>query len=102
MYGGKVMEIAESRTLIQKPLHPYTQLLLAATPGSSSELELSSLSNEAPDLSEGRQGCPFAHRCPLATAICKEEMPPLEGTEESEHFVACHHAGGDFGGAFIS
>ncbi|HEX7063432.1 MAG TPA: ABC transporter ATP-binding protein [Bacillales bacterium] len=100
MYGGKVMEIAESKTLIQKPLHPYTQLLLAATPGSSSELELSSLSNEAPDLSEGRQGCPFAHRCPLATNICKEEMPPLEGTAESEHFVACHHAGGDFKEAF--
>ncbi|HEU5139655.1 MAG TPA: oligopeptide/dipeptide ABC transporter ATP-binding protein, partial [Bacillales bacterium] len=79
-----------------------TQLLLAATPGSSSELELSSLSNEAPDLSEGRKGCPFAHRCPLASEICSEEMPAMEKSGESEHFVACHHAGSDFEEAFIS
>lgn len=102
MYGGKVMEVAESKTLIQKPLHPYTQLLLTATPGSESDVELSRLSNEAPDLSEERKGCPFAHRCPLATDICHKEMPPLEKDKVSEHYVACHHAGGDFEEAFFS
>lgn len=102
MYGGNIMEMAGSRELIQKPLHPYTQLLLAATPGSSSRVELSGLSNEAPDLSEGRKGCPFAHRCPLASDICRQEMPPLEAGEGSDHFVACHHAGGSFEDAFIS
>lgn len=102
MYGGKVMEIAESKSLVQNPLHPYTQLLLAATPGSSSEFDLSGLSNEAPDLSEGRKGCPFVPRCPLATEVCKEEMPSLVNQKEAEHLVACHHAGGDFEEAFTS
>src|SRR5699024_3530987 len=102
MYGGKVMEMADSKTLIQKPLHPYTQLLLSATPGSESNVKLSGISNEAPDLSEGRKGCPFAPRCPLATNICREEMPPLEKEDTSEHYVACHHAGEDFEKAYVN
>ncbi|WP_010283108.1 ABC transporter ATP-binding protein [Bacillus timonensis] len=90
LYGGKVMEIAESKQLIKKPLNPYTQLLLAATPGSESQINLTDMSNEPPDLTEGRLGCPFAHRCPLATDVCKETMPSLNETNQG-HFVACHH-----------
>ncbi|MFC4617600.1 ABC transporter ATP-binding protein [Camelliibacillus cellulosilyticus] len=91
MYGGKIMEIAESKTLIGNPRHPYTKLLLSATPGSGKTVDLTNMSNEAPDLSEGRRGCPFAHRCDLATSMCKEAMPPLEKRNEDNHFVACHH-----------
>jgi peptide/nickel transport system ATP-binding protein len=92
MYGGKVMEIAEAKTLIKNPRHPYTQLLLAATPGSHRVINLKEETNEPPDLSEGRKGCPFAFRCPLATAVCREEMPPLMPSGSSGHFVACHHS----------
>lgn len=90
LYGGKVMEIAESKTLIKDPLNPYTRLLLSATPGSSLQIDLTNMKNDAPDLSEGRKGCPFAHRCPLASDICADTMPVLEQVEGS-HFVACHH-----------
>ena len=90
LYGGKVMEIAESKELIKHPLNPYTKLLLAATPGSESQIDLTDISNEPPDLSEDRKGCPFVHRCPLATDICREAMPPLEQALDN-HFVACHH-----------
>ncbi|WP_249310152.1 ABC transporter ATP-binding protein [Bacillus sp. FJAT-49736] len=90
LYGGKVMEIAESKELIKNPLNPYTRLLLAATPGSESQIDLTNMTNDPPDLSVGRKGCPFVHRCPLATEICKETMPDLvEG--DHNHFVACHH-----------
>ncbi|GGH88205.1 peptide/nickel transport system ATP-binding protein [Pullulanibacillus pueri] len=90
LYGGKVMEIAESKELIKRPLNPYTRLLLAATPGSDTQIDLTDANNEAPDLSEGRKGCPFVNRCPLATAVCRETMPELKQAVD-QHFVACHH-----------
>ncbi|WP_233569891.1 ABC transporter ATP-binding protein [Falsibacillus albus] len=90
LYGGKVMEIAESKELIKNPLNPYTRLLLAATPGSESQIDLTNMTNDPPDLSDDRKGCPFVHRCPLATAVCRETMPALKQAVEG-HFVACHH-----------
>lgn len=90
LYGGKVMEMAESKELIKNPLNPYTRLLLAATPGSESQIDLTDMTNDPPDLSVGRKGCPFVHRCPLATDVCRETMPALEQTVDG-HFVACHH-----------
>lgn len=92
MYGGKVMEVAESKELIKNPEHPYTRLLLAATPGSQRDANLTDQSNEPPNLSIERKGCPFAFRCPLATDICREEMPELKTGTSPEHFVACHHS----------
>ncbi|PKR86516.1 ABC transporter ATP-binding protein [Heyndrickxia camelliae] len=89
LYGGKVMEIAESKELIKNPLNPYTRLLLAATPGSESQIDLTNMTNDPPDLSDGRQGCPFVHRCPLATDVCREKMPALKEAVQN-HFVACH------------
>lgn len=91
MYGGKIMEIAESKQLIKNPRHPYTRLLLAATPGSHQNINLTDDSNEPPNLGIERKGCPFAFRCPLATDICREEMPALETKGQNDHFVACHH-----------
>ncbi len=92
MYGGKVMEVADSKELIKNPRHPYTRLLLAATPGSQRDANLTDHSNEPPNLSIDRKGCPFAFRCPLATEVCREEMPALETKGQGEHTVACHHA----------
>ncbi|CCQ98131.1 Oligopeptide transport ATP-binding protein AppF [[Clostridium] ultunense Esp] len=93
LYGGKVMEVAESKELIMKPLHPYTRLLLASTPGSQSNIDLTNYSNEPPNLSIERKGCPFAYRCPLVTNICREEMPPLKNKGRMvRHLVACHHS----------
>ncbi len=90
LYGGKVMETADSRELLRRPTHPYTRLLLAATPGNRHRGPLPEVSNGAPDLVEGRRGCPFAPRCPAATAICSaEEAPTVEVSPG--HSVVCHH-----------
>jgi peptide/nickel transport system ATP-binding protein len=89
LYGGQVMETADSAQLIRNPQHPYTRLLLAATPGSSVGGALPEKSNEPPNLLETRRGCPFAPRCPLASDVCST-MPELSQTED-RHKVACHH-----------
>ncbi|MED4226268.1 ABC transporter ATP-binding protein [Neobacillus cucumis] len=93
MYGGKVMEVADSKELIKEPLHPYTRLLLASTPGSQMDIDLTNYSNEPPNLNIERKGCTFAYRCPLATDICREQMPSLlDKGLSSDHLVACHHS----------
>ncbi|MCY0869563.1 MAG: ABC transporter ATP-binding protein [Firmicutes bacterium] len=89
MYGGRVMETAPSRDVIAHPAHPYTRLLLAATPGGPRGA-LPETSNQPPDLRAQRQGCPFAARCPAVTAICQEQEPEPR-TLESGHVVMCHH-----------
>lgn len=91
LYGGIVMEVAKSPVLVGNPVHPYTRLLLAATPGRDHAGALPETSNEPPDLALGRRGCPFATRCPLVTDICRTAEPDLREIEP-QHFVACHVA----------
>ncbi|MCY0876158.1 MAG: ABC transporter ATP-binding protein [Firmicutes bacterium] len=91
LYGGHVMETAESSDLLRRPMHPYTKLLLAATPGNPVRQPLPETSNQAPDLLEGRKGCVFATRCPLVTDLCRNEKPPLQSLDAG-HAVACHYA----------
>lgn len=90
LYGGKVMEVAKSKELIRKPLNPYTQLLLSATPGNPLGMKLPETSNEAPNLGSDRMGCPFYNRCPKATNLCNEVQPELVEVEPA-HYAACHH-----------
>lgn len=90
MYGGRVMETAPSRELLRHPTHPYTRLLLAATPGNAVREMALEKGNQAPNLFEGRMGCPFADRCVLTTGICREVEPPVESVDQG-HSVACHH-----------
>jgi peptide/nickel transport system ATP-binding protein len=90
LYGGKVMEVAKSSELVGSPTHPYTKLLLAATPGGTSTIDISAVKQEAPDLSEDRKGCPFALRCPFVMEQCFMSMPELKARDETNHLVACH------------
>lgn len=92
LYGGKVMETAESDQLIRRPAHPYTRLLLAATPGSGVRGALPETSNRPPELLEGRRGCPFADRCPLVADICRTQEPPMVAIDRN-HSTACHRVG---------
>jgi peptide/nickel transport system ATP-binding protein len=91
LYGGKVMETAPSAELIKSPVHPYTKLLLAATPGNPVRSELPETQNVPPNILESRQGCVFAERCPLVTDLCRETAPELVQLSE-KHEVACHYA----------
>ena len=89
MYGGQIMESAPSDELVEQPRHPYTRLLLAATPGTAHIGPLPETSNRSPNLSENRQGCPFADRCPYVMEICRTQDPPLI-EQSANHLVACH------------
>ncbi len=91
LYGGRVMEMGLADELIQNPKHPYTHLLLSATPGSGTRGTITETAIEAPNLFEGRKGCTFAHRCPLATDLCRETAPTLTALETNTHHVACHY-----------
>ena len=93
MYLGKVMEYAPSEMLFGEPLHPYTRALLSAVPipdpKLESQREVLLLEGELPSPANPPSGCRFSTRCPLATALCREQQPELR-TVGPERLVACH------------
>lgn len=91
LYAGQVMETGTSAEIIASPAHPYTRLLLSSTSGAWSRDTKLNTSVEAPDLFEGRRGCPFANRCPISTEVCLRDRPVLRAVG-ANHAAACHHA----------
>lgn len=93
MYLGKLVEIADYRTLFSEPLHPYTQALLSAIPIPKVGLKRDRiiLEGDVPSPIEPADGCRFAGRCIYQQAICNKETPELKEIEAG-HFVACHFA----------
>lgn len=90
MYLGKIMETSSSEKLIDLPLHPYTQALIAAVPVPDPAYRRSAvISGEIPSPVNPPPGCRFHTRCPFAHQRCISEEPPLVEVEK-EHFVACH------------
>jgi len=76
MYAGELVEFSESRKLVEKPLHPYTQALIKAIPrisGGSSRLY--SIPGSPPDLTNPPSGCRFHPRCPYKMEICESKIP---------------------------
>lgn len=95
MYLGRIVEIASRDEIYRRPLHPYTQALLAAVPVADPVIEASrkriTVSGEVPSAMNPPSGCAFHTRCPLATARCREEVPHLRdiGTGRA---LSCHLA----------
>jgi len=81
LYGGRVMEQGVAADLLAHPRHPYTQALWAARPrlGAGRDQPLHPLKGNVPALAQLGDGCPFAPRCPLATARCAAEPPRFDG-----------------------
>ncbi len=86
MYAGVVVEDGPTRDVLTAPRHPYTQLLLEATPVVNRDRPLVSIPGTPPRLDEPVSGCAFAPRCPRAFEACAER-PHLQG---AGHVVACH------------
>ncbi len=92
MYLGHVMEQGPKDKVFSQPLHPYTQALLASTPGvGPRNVQRIVLKGELPSPLNPPSGCVFSSRCPYAVERCRAERPlPLT---VDERIVACHFAG---------
>ena len=93
MYLGHAVEQGEKNILFAQPLHPYTQALLASTPGivgSGAIKRRIVLKGELPSPLNPPNGCVFSTRCPHVTARCHTERPLLR--ELAARQVACHEA----------
>lgn len=78
LYGGLCMEQAPADELFAKPLHPYTQGLLASLASINTRPErLPAIPGQPPVAGEVFTGCPFAPRCPHVTDKCRQALPPL-------------------------
>lgn len=91
MYLGRMVELATSESLYDKPLHPYTQALLSAVPIPDPEFKSEEivLMGDIPSASNPPSGCSFHTRCPYATDVCKQKTPVLQEVKPG-HSVACH------------
>ncbi|MDO4564283.1 MAG: ATP-binding cassette domain-containing protein [Clostridia bacterium] len=91
MYMGKLVETAEKDELYQKPLHPYTQALLASIPLPVREHKRKHvpLEGDVPSPLNPPKGCRFHERCKYAAEICKTEEPRLREVG-CGHCIACH------------
>lgn len=90
MYLGQLVETAGRDALFSRPLHPYTQALLAAVPTLDPDSEpLAVVQGEIPDPSRPPAGCRFSSRCPQASDRCRREIPLLREAADG-HRVACH------------
>ncbi|OBY60717.1 MULTISPECIES: peptide ABC transporter ATP-binding protein [Pseudomonas] len=92
MYLGRPAEMGPADKLYERPLHPYTQALLSATPAihpdpSKPKIKIQ---GELPNPLNPPSGCAFHKRCPYATERCRTEVPELRLLDERQ--VACHHA----------
>lgn len=92
MYLGCIVEKTSRDRLFERPLHPYTQMLLSATPSLHPDPSKPRIriQGELPNPLDPPPGCVFHRRCPYATDKCKTEVPALRHVEARQ--VACHYA----------
>lgn len=97
MYAGKIVEIGTVKDMFKKPLHPYTEALMLATPSLEMEKksDLKGLAGLPPSLINPPPGCRFAARCSVymdkrkKMDKCREEEPEMKEVAPGR-FVACH------------
>ena len=90
LYLGRIMEIAPSEALYARPLHPYTQALLAAVPDPDPQRRRTRtlLVGDMPSVADPPSGCVFRTRCPFAITACAETIPNLREVAPGR-FKAC-------------
>ena len=91
MYLGRIVERGRPEELFERPAHPYTRALLAASPATRAVVgeEAAVLEGEVPSAVDPPPGCAFHPRCPLAEERCRVEEP-AEVVLGEHHAAACH------------
>ena len=92
MYCGRPAEQGSRAAVLDRPLHPYTRMLLSSTPfvDPARRVVTVPVRGELPSPVDPPAGCAFASRCPYAAERCTAERPALRLVEE--RLVACHFA----------
>jgi len=90
MYAGRVMESAPVVELFDRPSHPYTVGLLRCVPRLTAKRSriFEAIPGQPPQVTQLREGCPFAPRCERAGERCHTETPPLEPIGPG-HWISC-------------
>ena len=93
MYLGKMVEVASAKELLERPLHPYTQMLVSSVlqPEAASRLKKVEVRGEIPSPIDPPGGCRYYGRCPYAKEMCSKEDPEFREASPA-HFVMCHFA----------
>lgn len=93
MYLGKIVELADKKTLFENTMHPYTRALMNSIPIPDPTIKSmkAELTGEPPSPINPPKGCSFHERCPYATERCSCETPILFDNGDG-HMVACHLA----------
>jgi peptide/nickel transport system ATP-binding protein len=93
MYVGQIVELAETRKLFARPLHPYTSALLSAIPEPNprAKKQRTILQGEVANPAAPPSGCYFHPRCQYAIDVCKTTAPAWEEVEPGR-FARCHRA----------
>ena len=92
MYAGRIVEMADTHSLLHDPRHPYTRGLINSLPAEhDTRPRLEPIPGAPPNLAQEVVGCPFAPRCPRATDVCTRQLPDMAEVAPG-HEVRCHHA----------
>lgn len=89
LYAGKLVEEADTRTVLKTPRHPYTQYLIKSLPSLDERTERVSIPGSPPALDNPPSGCRFHPRCPFVMEICRTTDPLMVAIRDN-HRVACH------------
>jgi oligopeptide/dipeptide ABC transporter ATP-binding protein len=90
MYAGNIVELAPVKNVFANPLHPYSQLLIAAIPSIKEKKPLVKTEGLTHDLRNPPPGCVFQFRCPHVMDVCRAAPPPPLREVKADHRVACH------------
>lgn len=88
LYGGRLVEIGPSDTVVRSPRHPYSEALSAAVPRVGSTSVGVSIGGYPKATLASDAGCPFRDRCDYAMVICTQHFPPYTQVSR-EHHAAC-------------
>ena len=88
LYAGRIIEMGETRDILDNPRHPYTRGLIRSSPNMTTTKDLQGIPGR---MKHGVPGCPFSDRCTQRIDRCRKEVPKL--TDAGDRMIACHRGG---------